>query len=137
MADHVQLLQGRIAQANLTNVSVGLGELGDPRLPQRSVDVALMIHMYHEIGQPFALLANLAPEMRAGARLGIVDVDDATERHGTLRAPLECKLIAVEYWPVKFHWLLVQPSRSEYLAVFEPPAVQPPPEDIRPCTSGR
>lgn len=135
--DYLAQLQNRVARAGLTNVVVGLGELGDPLLPRRSVDVALMIHMYHEIGEPFALLANLAPELRPGGRLGIVDVDDATERHGTPRALLDCELAAVGYRPVAFHWLLVQSPRSEYLAVFEPPATPVPPGSIQPCGLGR
>lgn len=137
MPDYLRRLQDRVAKAGLANVSVGLGEPGDPRLPPRSVDVALMIHMYHEIGQPFALLANLVPQLRPGGRLGIVDVDDATERHGTPRALLDCELAAAGYRPVAFHWLLVQPPRSEYLAVFEPPATPPAPEAIRVCAPGR
>ena len=111
--------------------------LGDPRLPLHSVDVALMIHMYHEIEQLFALLANLTPALEPGGRLGIVDVDGATERHGTPRALLECELEAVGYHPVAFHWLLVQPPRSEYLAIFEPPATPLPPESVHACRSSR
>ena len=120
--------------AALPNVLVGLGEPGDPRLPPGSTDVALLVHMYHEIEQPFALLANLVPALRPGARVGILDVDDATPRHGTPRALLACELAAVGYRQVGFHWLLDAPPRSEYLAVFEPPASPPAPESIRPCT---
>lgn len=127
-------LRRRIAQARLENVSVGLGEPGDPRLPPRSTDAVVMIHMYHEIEQPFALLANLVPALRPGARVGIVDVDDAVLRHGTPRAQLACELAAAGYQQVAFHWLLVQPPRSEYLAVFEPPTAPPAPESIRPCS---
>ncbi|WP_458097775.1 class I SAM-dependent methyltransferase [Roseomonas sp. WA12] len=126
-------LRDRVVRAGLINVSVGLGEAGDPRLPPRSMDVALLIHMYHEIEQPFALLANLVPALRPGGRVGILDVDDATERHGTPRALLACELSAAGYRQVAFHWLLEQPPRSEYLAVFEPPVSAPSPETIRPC----
>jgi SAM-dependent methyltransferase len=119
--------------APLSNVSVGLGETGDPRLPPGSTDVALLVHMYHEIEQPFSLLANLVPALRPGARVAILDVDDATPRHGTPRALLACELAAVGYRQVGFHWLLEAPPRSEYLAIFEPPASPPAPESIRPC----
>ncbi len=131
MPDYVAELRDRTA--SLRNVSVGLGDPGDPRLPPRSTDVALMIHMYHEVQAPYALLANLAPALRPGARLGIVDVDDATPRHGTPRALLECELSAAGYRETAFHWLLVQPPRSEYLAVFAPPATPPAPDAIHPC----
>ena len=133
MGDYLVRLQARVTKARLGNVSVGLGEPGDPRLPPRSVDAAVMIHMYHEIQQPFALLANLVPALRPGGRLGIVDVDDATERHGTPRATLECELAAAGYKRVAFHWLLEAPPRSEYLEVFEAPASVPAPESIRAC----
>ena len=98
-------------------MSVGLGEPGDPRLPPHSIDAALLIHMYQEIDQPFALLANLAPALRPGGRIGIVDVDDITIRHGTPRALLACELGAAGYWQIAFYWLLVPPPRSEYLAI--------------------
>ena len=133
--DYVAQLSDRITQAGLTNVSVGLGDPGDPRLPRRSTDIAVMVHMYHEIRQPFALLGNLVPALRPGARVGIVDVDDVTERHGTPRALLMCELAASGYRPVAFHWLLIQPPRSEYLAVFEAPVTPPRPGSIRPCQS--
>ncbi len=114
-------LRSRIARERLANVAVGLGEPGDPRLPSRSADAAVMIHMYHEIAQPAALLANLVPAFKPGAQLGIVDVDDAIERHGTPRATLACELGRAGYTQVGFHWLLEAGSRSEYLAVFQPP----------------
>lgn len=126
-------LRDRVQRERLANVQVGLGEPGDPRLPPQSADAVVMVHMYHEIQQPYALLANLIPALRPGARVGIVDVDDDIERHGTPRAQLLCELAAVGYRQVSFNWLLIQPPRSEYLAVFEAPAV--PPATIKPCSS--
>ena len=126
-------LRRRVLREGLSNVSVGLGQTGDPRLPRASTDVALLIHMYHEIGQPFALMANLVPALRPGARIGIVDVDDAIENHGTPRALLLCEMTALGYRQVAFQWLLEQPPRSEYLAIFAPPASPPAPEGIRAC----
>lgn len=131
--DYLVRLRARVRQERLTNVSVGLGEPGDPRLPPRSIDVAVLIHMYHEIDQPFALLANLVSALRPGGRVGIVDVDDITIRHGTPRALLACELEAAGYRQIAFHWLLVQPPRSEYLAIYEPPASLPAPEQVKPC----
>ena len=134
MPDYLTGLQERVRKAGLANVSVGLGDPGDPRLPARSTDVAVMIHMYHEIQQPFAFLGNLAAAMRPGGHVGIVDVDDDVERHGTPQALLKCELAAVGYRQVGMRWLLVAPPRSEYLAIFEPPAVPPAPESIRACS---
>ena len=126
-------LRDRVARERLAQVSVGLGEPGDPRLPPASTDVAIMVHMYHEIAQPAALLANLVPAFKPGGRLGIVDVDDAIERHGTPRATLTCELRAAGYTQVAFHTLLDAPPRSEYLAVFTPPATPPGPAQRTDC----
>ena len=60
---YLAALKKRVLNAKLTNVRVGLGEEHDPRLPARTLDAAVLIHMYHEIAQPFALLFNLAASM--------------------------------------------------------------------------
>ncbi|WP_426959179.1 class I SAM-dependent methyltransferase [Muricoccus radiodurans] len=130
MPDTVARLRRRVA--NRPNVSVGLGEPGDPRLPPASTDVALLVHMYHEVTQPYALLANLIPALRPGARVGILDVDGPIPFHGTPRALLACEMAALGYRQVAVHDLK-PPPRAEYLAIFEAPATPPPPESVRPC----
>ena len=61
----------------------GTREEHDPRLPARTLDAAVLIHMYHEIAQPFALLFNLAASMNPKSLVGIVDLDRPTDEHGT------------------------------------------------------
>ena len=94
---YLEGLRRRVAREKLGNVALALGEPHDPRLPPRSVDLALLIHMYHEIAQPFGLLANLAPALRPGGRVAVLDVDGPIERHGTPRALLLCELAAAGY----------------------------------------
>ncbi len=120
----------RILREGLGNVSLVLGEPHDPRLAPRSVDLALLVHMYHEIAQPYGLLTNLVPAMRPGGRVAILDVDGPVPAHGTPRALLSCELAAMGYREVAWHWV---EGRSIYLAVFEPPAEPPEPERIAPC----
>ena len=127
---YLDRLRQRVSRERLGNVSLVLGEPHDPRLPPRSVDLALLVHMYHEIAQPFGLLANLVPAMRPGGRVAILDVDGPVRSHGTPRALLSCELAAVGYREVAWHWI---EGRSVYLAVFEPPAEPPEPERIVPC----
>ncbi|MFC7690956.1 class I SAM-dependent methyltransferase [Paeniroseomonas aquatica] len=109
----------RVARERLGNVALVLGAPHDPRLAPRSVDLALLVHMYHEIEQPYGLLANLAPALRPGGRVAILDVDGPVLAHGTPRALLSCELAAVGYREVAWHWI---EARSIYLAVFEAPA---------------
>ncbi|MBL6459368.1 methyltransferase domain-containing protein [Belnapia sp. T6] len=120
----------RVSRERLGNVSLVLGAPHDPRLAPRSVDLAMLVHMYHEIAQPYGLLANLVPAMRPGGRVAILDVDGPVPAHGTPRALLSCELAAVGYQEVAWHWI---EGRSIYLAVFEPPAAAPEPERIVPC----
>ena len=66
-------LQSRVRDLGLQNVVISLGEPHDPRLPADSLDIAILVHMYHEIAQPYGLLYNLVPALKPGARVGIVD----------------------------------------------------------------
>jgi SAM-dependent methyltransferase len=126
-------LEKRVRELGLPNVTVGRGEPHDPRLPAGSVDVALLVHMYHEITQPFGLLYNLASAMKPDGRVGIVDLDDIPSRHGTPPALLRCELAAVGYRETGFVTLY---GGVGYLATFAPPAANalPRPADIKPCS---
>jgi len=130
MPDYLAGLQRRIATERLGNVTLTRGEAHDPRLPPASVDLALLVHMYHEIDQPFGLLTNLLPALRPGARVAILDANRPTLQHGTPPKLLECELRAVGYQQVAFHPL---ENGAAYLAVFTPPTQPPRPESIVPC----
>ena len=68
--EYLRGLRRRVRDLGLQNVAIGLGEPHDPRLPTDSLDVAILAHMYHEIAQPYALLYNLIPALKPGARVG-------------------------------------------------------------------
>lgn len=125
-------LAQRIGKLGLTNVSLGLGAPQDPQLPPASVDRAVLIHMYHEIAQPYGFLYNLAAAMKPGGRVGIVDLDRAPEYHGTPPALLRCELAAVGYRETG--WTTLRGDVG-YLAIFEAPSAadRPPPRSIKPC----
>lgn len=130
--DYLVELARRVAQLKLTNVVFALGEPHDPRLPVASLDAAMLVHMYHEIAQPYAFLYNLAPALKSGARVGIVDLERPTEQHGTPIELLRCELSAVGYREIAIHQLA---DDSGYLAVFSPPGLadRKSPRDIVAC----
>ena len=111
-------LQARLHKERIQGVHVILGEPRDPKLPPHSVDVAILSHMYHEIENPYEFLYRLWPALASGARVGIIDTDGPTERHGTPPALLRCELAAVGYRELDF--VLLAPADG-YLAVFGPP----------------
>jgi predicted methyltransferase len=128
---YLEGLGARVRRAALGNVTLALGEPHDPRLAPASADLVLLVHMYHEVEQPYAFLYNLRPALRPGGRVAVVDLDRPTSRHGTPVALLRCELAAAGYEAVGFHDL---GAGSGYLAVFQPTAGPAPrPGAIRPC----
>jgi SAM-dependent methyltransferase len=130
--DYLIELARRTERLKLTNVQFALGEPHDPRLPASSLDAAILVHMYHEIAQPYAFLYNLAPALKQGARVGIVDFELPTAKHGTPIELLRCELTAVGYREVATYKLA---GDGGYLAVFSPPEVasRKSPRDIVAC----
>ena len=116
-ARYLELLQRRLRVRPQSNVILALGEPHDPRLPPKSADVALLIHMYHEISQPFGLLYNLYASLRPNARVVILDTTRPTDRHGTPPALLRCELAAMGYQQIRSD----ETGPGEYVAVFTPP----------------
>lgn len=130
--DYLTKLARRTERLRLPNVIFALGEPHDPRLPASSLDVAILVHMYHEIAQPYAFLYNLAPALKPGALIGIVDQERSTPEHGTPIELLRCELSAVGYREIATHRLA---GDGGYLAVFSPPgeATRKSPGEIIAC----
>ncbi len=128
--DYVERLRSRVRKLGLNNVEVVLGRHDDPRLPPASVDAALLVHMYHEVQQPFAMLWHIRDALKPGGKVAIVDVDRPTRSHGTPRALLACELAAVGFRRIGD---LDLGEAGGYLAVFEPVGPRPSPRSIRAC----
>jgi SAM-dependent methyltransferase len=124
-------LGARLQREGIGGVTVVLGAPRDPRLPPRSIDVAILSHLYHEIENPYEFLYRLQPALAPGGRVGIVETDRPTQDHGTPPALLRCELAAVGYREIDF--VLLTPADG-YLAVFEPPLAPPAPESIKACS---
>lgn len=69
-------LKGRCRRLGLTNVSTITGETDDSRFPENSLDLAIMVLVYHMIESPDKLLENLKNSMKKGSTLVIVDPVD-------------------------------------------------------------
>jgi predicted methyltransferase len=136
MESYLTDLRATVARDKLKNVEIVLGSPADPNLPRASVDRAILVHMYHEITQPYGLIWNLADALKAGARVGVVDLDRAPQNHGMPPALLRCEFEAVGYRQVSFQ---VLEGGVGYLAIFNPPqpGARPAPAAIKPCKAGR
>ncbi|BBE33587.1 class I SAM-dependent methyltransferase [Sphingosinicella microcystinivorans] len=124
-------LRGRVHAAGFANVSVVLGTPGDPKLPATSLDRVLLVHMYHEIENPYELLWNLRTSLKPDALVGIVDADRPTRNHGTPPWLVDCEVQAIGFERQALHEL----DGKSYLAVYAATKPRPRPIDIQPCRS--
>jgi ubiquinone/menaquinone biosynthesis C-methylase UbiE len=69
----LQMLAGRLASRKITNVVLVQGTLDDPKLPDASIDLAIMVDVYHELSQPQAMLRHLRASLKPGGRLVLLE----------------------------------------------------------------
>ena len=69
----LNILARRLDRSKITNVTLIEGTLDDPRLPLASVDLVLMVDVYHELEDGPGMLAALRRALRPGGRMVIVD----------------------------------------------------------------
>ena len=125
-------LARRVERYRLDNVSIQRGEYADPRLPDNSFDRIFMVHMYHEIEQPYEFLWRMWPALRTEGQVVVVDVDRPTDAHGIDPLLLSCEFSRVGYELVAFK---DAPELSGYYAQFKAAATRPEPGEIKPCRS--
>ncbi|GGB57271.1 methyltransferase type 11 [Blastomonas aquatica] len=106
----------RVERERLDNVSIKPGDIDDPRLPENSFDRVFMVHMYHEVTEPYAFISRLRPALKPGGQVIVVDVDRPTNRHGIPPKLLFCEFEAVGYKLVEF---IEKPDIAGYFARFE------------------
>ena len=67
------LLTNRMAAVGITNVVPVLGSATDPKLPAASVDLVLMVDVYHEFDFPSEVMEALCRAVRPGGRVVFVE----------------------------------------------------------------
>jgi predicted methyltransferase len=69
----LEILSRRLAARSITNVTLVQGTVDDPKLPPASVDLELMVDVYHELSQPQAMLRHLKAALKPGGRLVLLE----------------------------------------------------------------
>ena len=69
----LQLLTNRMAALGIKNVKPVLGTITDPKLPAASVDLILMVDVYHEFDHPFEMTQAMVTALKPGGRLVFVE----------------------------------------------------------------
>src|SRR2546430_3551958 len=69
----IKLLERQMSRRGAANVKPVLGELTDPGLPPGSIDLALMVDVYHEFEYPYEMLTAIVRALKPGGRLVFVE----------------------------------------------------------------
>jgi precorrin-6B methylase 2 len=69
----LSVLAKRLKQLNITNVKPVRGTVKSPNLKPASVDLALMVDVYHEFNYPYEMLREIAKSLKPGGRVVFVE----------------------------------------------------------------
>jgi ubiquinone/menaquinone biosynthesis C-methylase UbiE len=67
------MLRERAEAVKVTNIEYVLGELHDPKLPDSSCDVILLVDVYHEFSHPVQMLAAMRKALKPGGVIVLVE----------------------------------------------------------------
>jgi len=69
----LDMLSRRLAAKRIANVTLVQGSVDDPKLLPASVDLELMVDVYHELSQPQLMLQHLREALKPGGRLVLLE----------------------------------------------------------------
>ncbi len=69
----IRLIQERIRRLNLRNVTPVLGDAANPKLPSETIDLALLVDVYHEFAEPQEMLRKIRAALRPDGRLVLLE----------------------------------------------------------------
>ncbi|MCL6699794.1 methyltransferase domain-containing protein [Sphingomonas sp. NSE70-1] len=123
-------LAQRVQRERLDNVAVSLGVPANPMLPAHSFDRIFLVHMYHEVTQPYEFLWNLRESLKPDGLVIVVDSNRPVKRHGMPPRQLMCEFAALGLAPTKAVRLA---GSDAYFTAFRLASPRPRPGDIKPC----
>lgn len=69
----LEAVQKRLAANHVTNVTTILGTPDDPKLPVGTIDVAVLLDVYHEFAEPQQMLHHLRESLKPNGRLVLIE----------------------------------------------------------------
>ncbi|MGV3772436.1 MAG: class I SAM-dependent methyltransferase [Verrucomicrobiales bacterium] len=76
----LDLLQEKMKEKNITNVVSVLGDIEDSKLPANTMDLVIMVDVYHEFSHPHEMLASIVKSLRPGGRVAFVEYKEEDPR---------------------------------------------------------
>jgi len=120
----VDYMKERAAKASLAQLVPVLAPTDDPRLPERGVDLVLIVDTWHHIDDRLHYLAKLAAGLKTGGRVAVVDFKKGDFPVGPPDAhKLTADQVSAEFlaagWRKASQW---DELPYQYVLVFTPPA---------------
>ena len=69
----VNMLMAGAKRSGLTQIEARLGAVDDVKLPASSVDVAVMVDVYHELAYPYEVMSSVVKALKPGGRVVFVE----------------------------------------------------------------
>jgi ubiquinone/menaquinone biosynthesis C-methylase UbiE len=69
----LDIIRNKAAANGQRNVEPWLGTIIDPKLPPNSMDLMIMVDVYHEFDHPYEMVKNMVAELKPGGRLVFVE----------------------------------------------------------------
>ena len=69
----LDLLAKQMEKRSVKNVKGVLGTITDPKLPANSVDLVIMVDVYHEFDHPHEMMANIVTALKPGGRVVFIE----------------------------------------------------------------
>ena len=129
-ADAIDSLGDRIQRERLDNVAVKLGAPDNPMLPARSFDRIFLVHMYHEVTEPYAFLWHLREAVKPGGEVILVDSNRPVKSHGIPPGQADCEMRALGLTPIRSAAL---EGGDSYFRSYTIARDRPAPGAIKPC----
>ena len=69
----LQILTNKLTREGIRNVTPVLGKIDDPKLPANSVDLVIMVDVYHEFSHPHEMMEGIVKGLKPGGRVVFVE----------------------------------------------------------------
>ncbi len=122
----------RVQREGLDNVAVRLGLPDDPKLPAASFDRIFLVHMYHEVAEPYAFLWHLRDGLKQGGLVVVVDARRPVRKHGMPPKLLQCEFASLGL--TRLREASIEGSDS-YMTLYAATRPRPEPGAIKPCAA--
>ena len=69
----LELVKKKTSDTGIKTVVPWLGTTTDPKLPSQSIDLMILVDVYHEFDKPYEMVSHMVPALKKGGRLVFVE----------------------------------------------------------------